>query len=137
MFFTFRNYNQEILDRLDSLENNMFYLYKRLSHKLEKGLKEMANELLNLEAEVNESNEVMASAIILIEGIAAKLAEAGTDVVKLDALRASLDTSSTALAAAVAANTIAEDEVEVIEDEVIEEEPEVEEEVIVTEEPTV
>lgn len=101
----------------------------------------MANELLNLEAEVNESNEVMASAIILIEGIAAKLAEAGTDVVKLDALRASLDTSSTALAAAVAANTIAEDEVEVIVDDeeevVVEEEPAVEEEVIVTEEPTV
>lgn len=143
MFFIFRNYNQEILDRLDSLENNMFYLYKRLSHKLEKGFNEMANELLNLEAEVTETNEVMASAIVLIEGLAAKLDEAGTDPVKLAALKDSLDANSTALAAAVAANTIAEDEVEVIEDEVIEEEPEViedeviEDEVVVDEEPTV
>lgn len=92
----------------------------------------MANELLNLEAEVTETNEVMASAIVLIEGLAAKLDEAGTDPVKLAALKDSLDANSTALAAAVAANTIAEDE-----DEVIEEEPAVEEEVIITEEPTV
>ena len=103
----------------------------------------MANELLNLEAEVTETNEVMASAIVLIEGLAAKLDEAGTDPVKLAALKDSLDANSTALASAVAANTIAEDEVEVIEDEVIEEEPEViedeviEDEVVVDEEPTV
>jgi len=145
MFFIFRNYNQEILDRLELLENNMFYLYernkKKLNYLIEKE-ERMSNELINLEAEVAETNEVMASAIMLIEGIAAKLEAAGTDPVKLAALTISLNSSSEALAAAVAVNTIAEDEVEVIVDDeeevIVEDEPVVvEEEVIVTEEPTV
>lgn len=65
----------------------------------------MAGELEALAAEVSETNGIIASAITLIEGIAAKLAEAGTDPAKLAALTADLNTSSEALAAAVAANT--------------------------------
>lgn len=72
----------------------------------------MSKQLDELQAEVTESKEVMQSAKILIEGIAAKLAEAGTDQAKLDTLRSELDSSSSALAEAVAANTPNEDQEE-------------------------
>ena len=121
MFSIFRNYSQEILDRLDSLEHNMFYLYERnktkLNYLLEKE-KIMSLSLEMLTREVAEQVEVTTSAILLIEGIAAKLAAAGTDEVKLAELAATLDASQAALVAAVVANTIAEDEV-VVGDEVV------------------
>ena len=110
MFFTFRNYNQEILDRLDALEDNMNYLYQR--NKLRLNLiitkdEEMTNKFDNLAREVAEQVEVTASAIALIAGIAEELKEAGTDQAKLDELAATLDASQAAFAAAVAENTVA------------------------------
>ncbi len=48
---------------------------------------------------------VEGSAKLLIDGFAARLAAAGNDPVKLKALSDALATSSTALAASVAANT--------------------------------
>lgn len=59
-----------------------------------------------LVAQVAENTSVEQSAILLIEGIAAQLAAAGTDGTKLAELKARLATSATALAAAVAANTV-------------------------------
>lgn len=65
----------------------------------------MAQELDDLTAEVAEVDSVEQSAITLINGLAAQLAAAGTDPVKLKALRDDLKTNADALAAAVAANT--------------------------------
>jgi hypothetical protein len=70
----------------------------------------MPQDISALETEVTESVTVMQGAKTLIDGFAARLADAGADPAKLEALRADLDTHSTALAEAVAANTAAEDE---------------------------
>ena len=58
-----------------------------------------------LEAAVKANTDVIASAVILINGISQKLHEAGTDPAKLAALTSELTNSRDALAAAVAANT--------------------------------
>jgi len=62
-------------------------------------------DLTALTAQVAENTTVEASAVTLIQGLAAALAAAGTDPVALGALQTQLKTSSDALAAAVAANT--------------------------------
>lgn len=62
----------------------------------------MAQDISQLETEVSETVGVMQSAKVLIDGFAARLADAGVDPVKLESLRADLDTNSTALAEAVA-----------------------------------
>ncbi len=62
-------------------------------------------ELDDLTAQVQANDDVEASAVILINGIAARIAAAGTDPAKLTALTTSLKTSADTLAAAVAANT--------------------------------
>ena len=65
----------------------------------------MANQDISaLETEVSETVGIMESAKALIDGFAARLAEAGVDPAKLEALRTDLDTHSTALATAVADN---------------------------------
>ena len=64
-------------------------------------------ELDDLTAQVQASNDVAASAVILINGIAARIAAAGVDPAKLAALTANLKSESDTLAAAVAANTVA------------------------------
>lgn len=65
----------------------------------------MSKELDDLEAQVTKNEDVEKSAVVLIQGIAAQLAAAGTDPAKLKALSAGLQSSADALAAAVAANT--------------------------------
>jgi len=59
----------------------------------------------DLTAQVAANTTVIGSALTLIQGLAAQLAAAGTDPVKLAALQASLKQSDDDLAAAVAANT--------------------------------
>lgn len=79
-----------------------------LDAKLDQLLERENKELMTLEelqTQVTETNTVAASAITLIEGIAAKLAECKNDPVKIAELAASLKGSSDALAAAVTANT--------------------------------
>lgn len=66
----------------------------------------MNPELEALTAEVEESKGIMLSAKTLIEGIAQKLEEAGTDKVKLAELKESLNTGSEELAAAILANPL-------------------------------
>lgn len=63
-------------------------------------------ELDDLTAEVNDTDGVIQSAIVLIQGLAAKIAAAGTDPVALKALTDSLNSNKTALAAAIAANPL-------------------------------
>lgn len=63
--------------------------------------------LAALTAEVTQVNTVEASAVALIQGLAAQIAAAVAidDTTQLTALSASLTTNATALAAAVTANT--------------------------------
>lgn len=65
----------------------------------------MAQEIDDLTNQVTENVTVEGSAIVLINGFAARLEAAGTDPVKLTQLKNDLKTSASALAAAVAANT--------------------------------
>ncbi len=65
----------------------------------------MSKQLDDLTAEVARNTTVEKSALALIQGFAAALAAAGTDPVKLQALRDSLAANDDELAAAVEANT--------------------------------
>ncbi len=65
----------------------------------------MSQELDALTAEVAKTKTIIDSAIVLINGIAARIAAAGADPAKLAALTADLDGGAEALAAAVTANT--------------------------------
>lgn len=87
----------EVMNGLRVLSNAVYVL-------LWKAYK-MSKEMDDLTAEVAETKGIMASAKVLIEGFAARLEAAGTDPAKLNALREDLDTSSTDLAKAVAANS--------------------------------
>jgi len=60
-----------------------------------------------LTAEVARNTTVEASALALIQGLAAQIKAAGTDPVALNAITASLTANDDALAAAVTANTSA------------------------------
>lgn len=65
----------------------------------------MPQDISALETEVSETVGVMQSAKALIDGIAQRLADAAADPAKLEQLRNDLDSNSSALAQAVAANT--------------------------------
>lgn len=62
-------------------------------------------DLTDLQAQVASNTTVIQSAIVLINGIAARIDAAGVDPVALKALSDSLKASDDALSAAVAANT--------------------------------
>ena len=59
----------------------------------------------DLAADVAEETTVVASAVTLLGNLSALLAAAGTDPVKLSAIKNAVDANKGALAAAVAANT--------------------------------
>ena len=61
--------------------------------------------LAELTAQVTANSTVIDSAVVLIQGIAARIEAAGTDPVKLQALADELKTKDDALSEAVAANT--------------------------------
>lgn len=65
----------------------------------------MSQQLDDLTTEVTNATTVEQSAVTLIQGLAAQLAAAGTDPVKLQALHDQLVASDATLAAAIAANT--------------------------------
>lgn len=65
----------------------------------------MMADLTDLQAQVASNTTVIESAIVLINGIAARIDAAGVDPVALKALSDSLKASDDALSAAVAANT--------------------------------
>lgn len=90
-------HNEEVEQKLDQV-------LEMLTGLVAQGA-EMSNELGDLELEVARNTTVEGSALTLIQGFAAQLAAAGTDPVKLKALRDTLATNDDALAAAVTANT--------------------------------
>jgi len=61
--------------------------------------------LAALQAQVQQNTTIENSAVTLIQGLAAQIAQAGTDPAALAALTANLNQSATALAAAITANT--------------------------------
>ena len=81
---------------------------ENLLHKILRKVENMSLELDNLTAEVAENTEVIESAIVLIEGIAAQLEAITDDPVQIQALADTLNDESNKLAAAIAAHTIAE-----------------------------
>lgn len=95
---------QRIEHKLDVLlstqQHELWVLYRLLFQ----GERIMA-ALDGLEAEVADVKTVQQSAIVLLNGLAQALKDAGTDPAKLAAIIADLDASKTALADAVVANT--------------------------------
>lgn len=65
----------------------------------------MSIELDNLTAQVKSNSDLLDSATTLINGIADRIAAAGTDPTKLQALTAELKAKDDVLAQAVTANT--------------------------------
>jgi hypothetical protein len=81
---------------------------ERISEQLNRLLKEqnvMAADLTALQAQVEKTTEVEQSAVALIQGIAAQLATAKDDPVKVQGIIDQLNSSASSLAAAVTANT--------------------------------
>lgn len=72
-------------------------------------LKQMETRIMaildDLKASVAAEDTAIASAITLLQGLSAALAAAGTDPVALAALKTDIDAQTSALAAAVTANT--------------------------------
>lgn len=87
-----------------NLERKLDQVLQTQKQILELVRKEMAS-IDTLTQQVQANTDVEASAVTLIQGIAAQLAAAGTDPVKLQALQDQLKNSADALAAAVVANT--------------------------------
>lgn len=83
---------------LDNKLNRLLVQAATLEVKMEKALEALTEQ-------VRASTEIETSAVVLIKGIADKLAEAGTDPEKLSALTDELHASSAELAAALTANT--------------------------------
>lgn len=65
----------------------------------------MAQSLADLEAAVRANSDAVDSAVVLINGIADRIAAAGVDPVKLAELESELRNDSATLSAAVQANT--------------------------------
>ncbi len=75
-----------------------------------KELPAMSQALDRLKTEVQESTAVAKSAVQLISGLSAQIRDLKDDPAALEALADELDASQQELAAAIAANTTAEDE---------------------------
>jgi hypothetical protein len=84
-----------VLKKLDKLE-------RILNHILEKEIA-MSVQLDNLTREVAETKAIEQSAIVLIQGLAARLQEIADDPVAIQALANELDVKAAELAAAIAA----------------------------------
>ncbi len=91
-----------IAERLKRIDEKLSYLINLT--QLQGAM--VMKELDDLTTEVNDTDGVIQSAIVLIEGLAAKIAAAGTDPIALKALTASLNSNKTALANAIAANPV-------------------------------
>ena len=88
----------ELFAKIELMRSDLKMLHKEVI--------KMSNELENLKAQVTASIDVQKSAIILIGGLAAKIAELKEDPVALQALADSLVAQKGELAAAIEANTV-------------------------------
>jgi hypothetical protein len=89
---------------LSRIETKLDTLLHAVYHVLLKEHEIMAI-LDQLTVDVQENMDAVASAVVLLQGLKAKLDEAGVDPVKLAELSAALDSNTKALADAVVANT--------------------------------
>jgi Tat protein secretion system quality control protein TatD with DNase activity len=89
--------DSEVYRRLDELQDKMDLTLERLEN--------LMAAIDDLQAAVTAEDTVIDSAITLIQGIPALIAAAGVDPAKLAALQSDITAKSSALAAAVAANT--------------------------------
>jgi len=87
-----------VMKRFDDVERTLNRIWKEV--------KKMSQELDDLTVEVAEMATVVDSAILLIEGLAARLEEIADDPAAIRALAVELDTKAAELAAAVAANPV-------------------------------
>ena len=95
-------------DTLNSKLDRMLSQSDQILGKLniiEEGEQKTMAVLDDLKTQVQQNTSVEGSALTLIQGLAQQLQAAGTDPTALNALKDQLNTSATALAAAVAANT--------------------------------
>ena len=81
---------------------------RELTRIIVKEFKAMTQAFDDLQSEVHNVSDVVQSAVVLISGIADRVAAAGVDPVALQSLTDELHASADALAASVAANTPAE-----------------------------
>ena len=93
-------HENKILETLDLILNTLNLILKKEIA--------MGQTLDQLTAQVQANTDVAKSAVVLINGIADRIAQAGVDPVKLQELTASLKSSDEELSAAVVANTPAE-----------------------------
>jgi hypothetical protein len=91
-----------------TLDRKLDRLLQMVEAVLGKEFSRMSQALDDLATQVAANTSVEESAVTLINGLAAQLAAAGTDPAKLQSLQASLKASADDLAAAVAANTVAD-----------------------------
>lgn len=91
--------NKLILQALERVEQNQFFIIKLL--------KQMANEIDNLQAAVTENTNVENSAVVLLNNLSIliKNAAGSGDLAKVQQLADQIHSSSSALAAAITANT--------------------------------
>ena len=87
-----------------SVDRKLDHLLTHIRALVAQGVQIMA-QLDTLEAQVRANTDVEASAVVLIQGIADRIAAAGVDPAKLAELTASLKASGEALATAVIENT--------------------------------
>lgn len=93
-----------LVDFGESAHQKLDLILTRLG-ALERQETRMSAELDALTAQAKNNADVEASALIVINGISARITAAGTDPAALNTLTAELKTSADALAAAVVANT--------------------------------
>jgi hypothetical protein len=101
--------DQNLLDTLSRVGQHANHKIENKLDKiieiLKKGIHRMSVEFDNMTAQVQANSEAIDSAIVLINGIADRIAAAGVDPVKLQALTTELRAKDEALATAVTANT--------------------------------
>jgi hypothetical protein len=93
------------LDRIEKKQDALISMVMVLSQKEEEHFMADTSALDALTAQVTENTDLEQSAILLIQGLADQIANAGTDPAALAALSAKLKSSADALAAAITANT--------------------------------
>jgi hypothetical protein len=89
--------DETLLRSLDDIKKMLGLVIQKENH--------MSQELDDLTASVAAEGTVIDSAIVLLNGLSAALAAAGTDPVKLAALKSDIDGKTASLADAIAANT--------------------------------
>jgi hypothetical protein len=96
--------NSQLLAALNAIATVQARQTATLAAILTQGKTIMAS-VADVQADVTAQTTVIGSAVTLLQGLSAQLAAAGTDPAALDAIKASLDANTAALAAAVVANT--------------------------------